>query len=135
MINKDRIVPATAQDLLGIYFTAANITQYTNGNALALVSTEEMGVFDGADFASQGMADEPIKEVIIGEATSFTIFGVLDYDFKGITHDGEAIALTNASGHELVGDGCTLYLIGLSAGSVAVLNTMTGEQWIGQDNE
>ena len=130
MINKDRIVPATAQDLLGIYLTCMNFALVTGGGtALEVIPAAEIGVFNADDFASGGMADEPIKELVLGDESAFGVYGVLDYDFKGITDDGEAIALTNADDHELIGDGCTLYIIALSSGTITIDNIATGEQW------
>ena len=130
MINKDRIVPATAQDLLGIYLTAINVAGLLGGGSgIPAIPAVEIGIFDADEFASGGIADEPIKELVLGDESAFQVFGVLDYDFKGITDDGEPIALTHAGGLELVGDGCTLYIIALSSGTVTVTDILTGEQW------
>lgn len=130
MINKDRIVPATAQDLIGIYATAINVAAVLGGgSAMSIISADEIGVFDADDFASGGIADEPIKELVLGTESAFSLFCVLDYDFAGITDDGVAITLTNGDSKELACDGCTLYSIGLSSSTVTVTNAITGDYW------
>ena len=130
MINKDRIVPATAQDLLGIYLASYNMSALLSGGSLIpAIPAAEIGVFEADEFASGGFADEPIKELVLGDESAFIVIGVLDYDFKGITDDGVALALTNANDLELIGDGCTPYMIALSSGTITIDDILTGEQW------
>lgn len=125
MINKDRIVPATAQDLLGIYFTCMNATRsLTGGQPIAVIAGEDMGAFNGDDFASGGFADEPIKKIIVGEETGFSMFGVLDYDFN-------AEGFTNAAGTHPAADGCTLYNIILANNALTIRNFLNSETWTG----
>lgn len=130
MINKDRIVPATAQDLLGIYLASYNMSAiFGGGTPIPAIPAAEIGVFEADEFASGGFADEPIKELVLGDESAFMVIGVLDYDFKGITDDGVALALTNLNDLELIGDGCTPYMITLSSGTIAIEDILTGEQW------
>lgn len=125
MINKDRIVPATAQDLLGIYFTCMNATSSLSGaQPIAVIAGEGMGIFNAADFASGGFADEPIKEIVVGEATGCAMFGVLDYDFN-------AEGFTNDEGTHPAADGCTLYNILLANGEITIKDLLTGDEWTG----
>lgn len=125
MINKDRIVPATAQDLLGIYLVSINaVNILDNADPTPCIAGSGIGEFNAADFANMGFATEPIKKIIMGEATTADIIGVLDYDF-------DVDGISNAAGTHPAADGCTLYHVLIANGGITIRSLMTGEVWEG----
>jgi hypothetical protein len=109
MINKDRIVPVTATDLITLYGTTLKIASVS---ATAVSSENAEGDFVIAEGGTL-LADEPVKSVKFGEGvSSATLYFVASYDyegFKGVTATGDVDA-----------DGCTLYTATLSGGSVTI---------------
>lgn len=107
MINKDRIVPITATDLLTLIYTE----QAINESKFALATTNKVGCFDiqsnPAD-ASAYLCAEPVKEMNISSALTTPIIFIPDYDFKGITVDGNPAALGTGS-DDIIADGVSLY--------------------------
>jgi len=108
MVNNDRIVPVQKVDflsLVGIILKIANVDA-------TVIESDGVGNFE-AD-AGVKLANQSIKSLNF-TATSGTVYGVLSYDFEGISVAGAAQELEN-----LKADGITLYKFTLSSGAVAV---------------
>lgn len=119
MINKDRIVPITATDLLTLIYTE----QAINNSKFALATTNKVGCFDiqsnPAD-ASAYLCAEPVKEMNISSALTTPITFIPDYDFKGITVDGNSATLRPDS-DSIIADGVSLYMVVYDSGDSALL--------------
>lgn len=119
MINKDRIVPVTATDLLTLFYTINSIA--ANGNKYVLATTSKIGVYD---FQATGLANsiicsEPVKKMNIGLGFQGSIYFIPDYDFEGITYNG-APAVFNSETDEIIADGASCYLAFYDADKSAV---------------
>ena len=116
MINKDRIVPVQATDLITLYATMLKMS----GTSLTVVSaTDANGDFELATAPQSGsiIANEPVSTFDFASGVSAaTVYFVPAYDYAGFTADGEAIS---ASG-EVEADGCTLYLATLASNAVTI---------------
>lgn len=115
MINKDRIVPVQATDLITLY--ALILKQDSNNATLAKVDAENAeGDFAITAAATPLICSEPAKVIDLAAAvTSATIYFVPTYDFEGITLAGVAAEIADVDA-----DGNTLYKAVLSSGSVTV---------------
>ena len=124
MINKDRIVPVTATDLLTFFYTV----QASAGDKYVLATTSEIGVYDfqtslGGNYSSNYICSEPVKKMNIGSAFQGSIYFIPDYDFEGITYNGTAAAL-DPEGDEIIADGASYYVAyyNTDASAVTVMN-------------
>ena len=113
MINKNKIVPVQATDLLTLYGTTLKIA---NISAEALTGVN--GVYEVKTNSKTYIADAPVKSLNIDKtASSLTVnttYFVADYDFVAVTCDGTKVSATVSA------DGCTLYKAVLADGSVTV---------------
>lgn len=120
MINKDRIVPIQATDLISLYATIINLAK--TGGIMAY-QAESAGVFN---VVRQGgpislMLAEPVKraELNANVTSGNPVYLVLDYDFEGFTRDGATLTIGEIVGgsinpvtpEDLKRDGCTLYAL------------------------
>lgn len=116
MINKDRIVPVQATDLITLYATMLKMA----GTTLTVAEANDAnGDFELATAPQSGsiIANEPVSTFDFASGVSAaTVYFVPAYDYAGFTADGEAI---EASG-EVEADGCTLYLATLASGAVTI---------------
>lgn len=113
MINKNRIVPVTAIDLISLYGV---ILKVGNVSMAALTATNVLGDYK----VSTGtyLADQPVKSIDF-TATSGTVYFVAGYDYKGFSVSGTAVTPTVPT-EGILADGRTLYKAVLSSGSVTI---------------
>lgn len=120
MINKDRIVPIQAVDLISMY---GLILLQANGNSslVALDSASVDGEFEVASSAgSLLIADEPVKSLDFASGYSAgTVYFVPAYDYAGFSIDGSAVTPTVPE-EGILADGRTLYKAVLSSGAVTI---------------
>lgn len=116
MINKDRIVPIQAIDLLSLY--AVILAQDSNNSSMTKLAADNVE----GDFTISGtgikLADQPVKSCNI-TAASATLYFVADYNFEGFSLSGAAEEPA-AGSDDIVADGCTLYKAVLSSGDITV---------------
>lgn len=117
MINNDRIVPIQAIDLLTLIYTEQGI----NSSKFALATTNKVGCFDIQTDPDAGsyLCAEPVKEMNISSSVTTGIYFIPDYDFKGITVDGNPAALITDS-DDIIADGVSLYLVSYDGGEAAL---------------
>lgn len=116
MINKNRIVPIGAIDLISMY---GLILKQASANAtLAKVSSETVsGEFEIESASTPLIADEPVKSVDFASAvTSATLYFVPTYDYVGFTINGAAVTPTG----DVEADGHTLYKAVLGSGAITI---------------
>lgn len=115
MINKDRIVPVKATDLLTLYGLILNLT--VDGGVSALESTG-IGTFElPASASGAQLANEPVISLNIASGvTAATIYFVADYVYDGIYLNGVA---TTPSG-DVDADGSTLYKAVLADSAITI---------------
>jgi len=119
MINKDRIVPVQATDLITLY--ALILKQDSNNATLAKVDAANAnGDFAITAAATPLLCSEPAKSIDLAAAvTSATIYFVPTYDFVGFSLAG--VAEEPAEGSvDIEADGNTLYKAVLSSGDITV---------------
>lgn len=118
MINKDRIVPITAVDLLSMY----GLILLQNEEGLVAVSSDTVeGDFNIEEASTALLADEPVKTVNFGESvTTATLYFVAAYDYKGFTINGEAAEVEAPEEEGVLDDGRTLYKAELASGTVTI---------------
>ena len=118
MINTNRIVPVTAQDLISLYSTI--ILQASGNSSLAKLAPVNMGEFVVEDNNAVVLATEPVKTVDIDATASSvsacTVFFVPAYDYVGFSIDGTAATPTG----DVESDGRTLYKAVLSSGTITI---------------
>lgn len=118
MINKDRIVPVQATDLISLY--GVILLQNSNNSSLEALDADEMGEFQIKANSKVYLADEPVKSIDIDATASSvsasTIFFVPAYDYAGFTIDGVAVTPTGT----VVADGNTLYKAVLATGAITI---------------
>lgn len=115
MINQDRIVPITAQDLITMYGTMLKIAS-VSVNAISASDSE--GDFSIASASGTVIANEPLKSCDIVAGTSATIYFVPTYDYTGFSIAGTAVTTTGA---DVEPDGRTLYTATLSGGNAIAI--------------
>lgn len=116
MINKDRIVPIQAIDLLSLY--AVILKQDSNNSAIAKLEASDVEGDFTVSATGIKLANQPIKSCNI-TAASATIYFVADYAYEGFSVSGTAA--TPAAGSDAVEpDGCTLYKAVLASGNVTI---------------
>lgn len=119
MINKDRIVPVQATDLITLY--AVILKQDSNNSTLAKVNAKNAeGDFAITAASTPLLCSEPAKSIDLAAAvTAATIYFVPTYDFAGFSLAG--VAEEPASGSvDIEADGNTLYKAVLSSGDITV---------------
>lgn len=116
MINKDRIVPVQATDLITLY--ALILKQDSNNATLAKFDAENAeGDFAITAAATPLICSEPAKTIDLAAAvTAATVYFVPAYSYKGFTLAGVATTPTG----DVDADGATLYKAVLSSGSVTI---------------
>jgi hypothetical protein len=118
MINKDRIVPVQATDLLTLMYSAKGVS----GAKYALASTNIKGVYDiQTNPVDTGaiLCDEPVKKLNLASTLTVDVVMIPDFDFEGLTVDGSAATI---SGDAIVGDGSSIYDLFYESGTVTVTN-------------
>lgn len=115
MINTNRVVPITAQDLITMYGTILKIASV---NVTALSTTASDGTFSIASASGTVLANEPLKSCNITAGTSATIYFVPTYDYAGFTIAGSPVTTTGAT---VEPDGRTLYTATLSGGNAIAI--------------
>lgn len=119
MINKDRIVPVTATDLITLYGLILK-TDSNNAQLTALSADTVDGAFTVKDGAKPLIADEPVRvcnvDATASSVTAATIYFVAAYDFEGFKIDGVDVAVTG----DVLADGNTLYKAVLASGAITV---------------
>lgn len=121
MINKDRIVPVMATDLISLY--GVILLQDSNNSGLAKLSADAIGEFQVKTNSAKLLAAEPVKKLDFDATTSSvtagTVYFVAAYDYEGFSIDG--VAETPAAGSVNVeADGCTLYKAVLASGDITI---------------
>lgn len=119
MINKDRIVPVQATDLITLY--AVILKQDSNNSTLAKVNAKNAeGDFAITAASTPLLCSEPAKSIDLAAAvTAATIYFVPTYDFVGFSLAG--VAEEPAAGSvDIEADGNTLYKAVLSSGDITV---------------
>ena len=115
MINKDRIVPVTAIDLISLYGLIIKQSG-TTLSAVNAASVDGKFVIDSA--ANALIASEPVQSVDFGEdVSSATLYFVAGYDYEGFTLNGTAATMAGA---DVEADGRTLYSATLATGTVTI---------------
>lgn len=118
MINKDRIVPVQATDLISLYGLILNQTE--EGGVTALKADDVEGNFTISDGSAALLADEPVATVDAAAGVSaYTLFFVPAYDYAGFTQNGAAATIAD-NDVEVEPDGRTLYKAVLASGTVTI---------------
>ena len=117
MINKDRIVPVQATDLLSLYSVILKMD--SNNSTLAKLNALDVdGNFKVTSGSAPLIATQPVETIDIdataSSVSSATIFFVPAYDYKGFTIDGSAVTPTGS----VDADGVTLYTATLSTNAL-----------------
>lgn len=115
MINSERIVPITAQDLITMY---GIILKIASVNVSALDTTASDGTFNIASASGTVLASEPLKSCNIVAGTSATIYFVPTYDYQGFSIAGTPVTTTGAT---VEADGRSLYTATLSGGNAIAI--------------
>lgn len=119
MINKDRIVPVQATDLLSLYGLILKMD--SNNSTLAKLDALDVdGNFKVTSGSAPLLCSQPAETIDIDATTSSvsacTVYFVPAYDYKGFTIDGSAVTPTGS----VDADGVTLYKAVLSSGSITI---------------
>lgn len=110
MINKDRIVPVTATDLITLY---GLILKVGSVNVTALNAKSAAGDFE-LEEAGTVLCSEPVKSFDIASGVSTaSVYFVPAYDFAGFSING-----VDSEVEGIDADGRTLYLASLSGGTI-----------------
>lgn len=119
MINKDRIVPVQATDLLSLYGLILKMD--SNNSTLAKLDALDVdGNFKVTSGSAPLLCSQPAETIDIdataSSVSSATIYFVPAYDYKGFTIDGSAVTPTGS----VDADGVTLYKAVLSTGAITI---------------
>ncbi len=119
MINKDRIVPVQATDLLSLYGLILKMD--SNNSSLAKLDALDVdGAFKVTSGSAPLLCSQPAETIDIDATASSvsaaTIYFVPAYDYKGFTIDGSAVTPTGS----VDADGVTLYKAALSSGAITI---------------
>jgi hypothetical protein len=119
MINKDRIVPVQATDLLSLYGLILKMD--SNNSTLAKLDALDVdGNFKVTSGSAPLLCSQPAETIDIdataSSVSSATIYFVPAYDYKGFTIDGSAVTPTGS----VDADGVTLYKAALSSGAITI---------------
>ena len=115
MINKDRIVPVMATDLITLYGNILTIA----GTTVAALPADSVGEFTLTTAASGAqLADEPVKKLNFDTGvSSATVYFVPAVDYKGFEIEGAAV---ETAGDDVDPDGSSLYTATLATGAVTI---------------
>jgi hypothetical protein len=120
MINKDRIVPVQATDLLSLYGLILKMDTTNNSSLAKLDALDVDGAFKVTSGSAPLLCSQPAETIDIDATTSSvsacTVYFVPAYDYKGFTIDGSAVTPTGS----VDADGVTLYKAVLSSGSITI---------------
>ena len=119
MINKDRIVPVMAIDLMSLYGLILKMD--SNNSTLAKLDALDVdGNFKVTSGSAPLLCSQPAETIDIdataSSVSSATIYFVPAYDYKGFTIDGSAVTPTGS----VDADGVTLYKAVLSSGAITI---------------
>lgn len=113
MINKDRIVPVQATDLLTLYGNILKIA----GKTIDAVEATAPGLFIVEDATNDLLAAEPVVALdFTEEVTAANVYFIAANEFEGFTIDGAAATVTG----DIEADGSTLYKAVLATGAITV---------------
>lgn len=119
MINKDRIVPVQATDLLSLYSVVLKMDS-NNATLAKLDALDVDGNFQVKSGSAPIICSQPVETIDIDATASSvsaaTIYFVPAYDYVGFKIDGVAV---EASG-DVEADGASLYVATLSTGSITI---------------
>lgn len=111
MLNKDRIVPVQATNLIDLYALMVKLSGVTLTAAKAINPAQ----FDITAAANALICDEPVAICDIASSiSSATIYFVPAYDFAGFTVGGEEVTTSGT----VEADGYSLYTATLAAGAI-----------------
>lgn len=115
MINKDRIVPVQATDLLSLISTVCAIASVT----VSKLEASEIGKFAvTANPENAVLCAEPVKSFDFGSSvTAATVYFIADYDFEGFSINGVKQTLAGA---DVEADGRSLFTATLSGGTITI---------------
>lgn len=120
MINKDRIVPVTATDLISLYGLIL-LQDSNNADLTALEALNTEGDFSITDGSDPLIASEPVStcdvDATASSVSAFTLYFVPTYDYAGFSVDGTAVT---TAGADVEPDGRTLYKAVLSSGTITI---------------
>lgn len=119
MINKDRIVPVQATDLLSLYGLILKMD--SNNSSLAKLDALDVdGAFKVTSGSAPLLCSQPAETIDIdataSSVSSATVYFVPAYDYKGFKIDGSAVTPTGS----VDADGVTLYKAVLSSGAITI---------------
>jgi hypothetical protein len=118
MINKDRIVPVQATDLISLYgVILKQDTENNEGLQKLGVADDNAGFFIISDGDGLFLCNEPVKRMVFAGTAGFAYF-VADYGFEGF-FDGENAKITPVSG-SVDPDGCSLYSAVYESGNLII---------------
>lgn len=119
MINKDRIIPVQATDLLSLYSVVLKMDS-NNATLAKLDALDVNGNFKVTSGSAPLICSQPVETIDIDATASSvsaaTIYFVPAYDYVGFSIDGTAVEVTG----DIEADGASLYVATLSGGSFSV---------------
>lgn len=119
MINKDRIIPVQATDLLSLYSVVLKMDS-NNATLAKLDALDVNGNFKVTSGSTPLICSQPVETIDIDATASSvsaaTIYFVPSYDYAGFSIDGTAVEVTG----DIEADGASLYVATLSGGSISV---------------
>lgn len=120
MLDKNRIVPVQATDLISLYAVVLK-QDTTNNSALAKVDAANAeGDFAIASASTPLLCSEPARTIDLAAAvTAATVYFVPAYSYKGFTLDG-VVEEPAAGSVDVEADGATLYKAVLSSGDITI---------------
>lgn len=122
MINENRIVPITKEDLISMY--GLILLQNSSNSGLAKLAADTVdGDFTIDTNSAVLIADQPVKSINIDATASSvsaaTVFFVADYAYEGFTVDGAAATVAD-NDVEVAADGHTLYKAVFGSSTVTI---------------
>lgn len=119
MINKDRVVPVQATDLLSLYSVILKMDS-NNATLAKLDALDVDGNFKVTSGSAPLIATQPVETINIDATASSvsaaTIYFVPAYDYVGFSIDGVKVTPTGT----VESDGCGLYKAVLSSGAITI---------------